>query len=247
MQKKVQRADRRLIMINNREIAYNLQRKMIKNINLRIKPDGSVNISAPHRVPLAEIEDFMLSKGSFILNAIEKSEQQRQNHVRPRYIDGEIIYFLGKPYKMVIREGARIKVSISDDEIIMQIPDISNIYARVDIMKKWYKRQAQAVFDKTVKNVYLKYIKYYDVPYPKITIREMKSRWGSCRPDVAKITLNTLLITAPIEELEYVVIHEFAHLIQPNHSREFWKIVEQFEPRYKELRYRLRDINIQAI
>lgn len=237
--------DKYLIYLSGRTITYSLERKQVKNINLRIKSDGSVNVSANYRVPFAEIERFMLSKGNFILSAMDRALQY-QGKV-PEYRTGETVYYLGEPYIIKIKQSSPIKIEQSEHEIIIKLPDVNCLNGRAEIMKNWYRKQAANVFGGIVKSVYEMFSKCYKVPYPDITIREMKSRWGSCRPDLGRITLNTLLITASVELIEYVVIHEFAHFIYPDHSKNFWKVVSEFEPRYKELRSRLRDIHMKSI
>ena len=81
-----------------------------------------------------------------------------------------------------------------------------------------------------------------NVPYPKLTIRVMKSRWGSCTASKGHITLNARLLEAPYEGAEYVVVHEFAHFLEQNHSTDFWNIVAFFLPDYPERKKSLRQV-----
>ena len=89
--------------------------------------------------------------------------------------------------------------------------------------------------------IYTKF-KPHGVRYPLITIRCMKSRWGSCQPQTGKITLNGNMIAAPREAIEYVILHEFAHFIHPNHSKEFYVLVESMMPDWKQRREMLNGI-----
>ena len=73
----------------------------------------------------------------------------------------------------------------------------------------------------------------YHIAYPQIKVRDMKSRWGSCTPAKQSITLNRKLIHYPLEFIEYVILHEFVHFIQPNHSKAFYHIIENYMPDYK--------------
>lgn len=99
------------------------------------------------------------------------------------------------------------------------------------------------VFQNMVDSVYIKFQERFGerIPYPKVKLRYMTSRWGSCRPDMGKITLNSRLLGAPEGCLEYVVVHEFAHFIEGNHSKAFWDVVEEFLPDWKVRRKRLRE------
>lgn len=181
------------IVLNNTTVTYTLQYKRVKNINLRIKPDGTVNVSANRFVPTEVIEKFLISKSDFILNALKKYENCKKLPLVKHYSEEEI-----------------------RDVIIA------------------YCRQIYPHFEKRA------------VPYPEIKFRKMTSRWGSCHPVKRILTFNTNLMYAPSECIEYVVIHEFAHFLQANHSPEFYKEVEILCPAWKKCRKKLREININC-
>ncbi|EUC52397.1 PF01863 family protein [Mogibacterium timidum ATCC 33093] len=221
-------------------MVYTLERKSVRNINLRIRPDASIYVSAPHRVPLAEIERFIISKGSFIMDALERIQSSHAE--RSLYDDGEDAYYLGEKLTVRLSMGPETHIKREGDYLFLQIPDPENVSARVDVVKRWYAGEAEQIFMNVVREVYEEFRCTYHVPFPHVTIRQMKSRWGSCRPALGKITLNLLLVTAPYDELRYVVVHEFAHFIEPNHSQDFWRIVAGFEPEYRLRRQQLRSL-----
>lgn len=236
----VKRTEAHVVSIAGETLVYTLERKNVRNINLRIRPDASIYVSAPHRVPLAEIEDFMISKGAFIMNAIDHIRDARADI--SRYEDGNKAYFLGRPLEVKLSQGPRVNFSIDGDFLFIQMPEPTNVSARIELVKRWYSRQARDIFISALHDVYDEFRCVYQVPFPHVTIRQMKSRWGSCRPDLGKITLNLLLVTASYEDLRYVVVHELAHFIEGNHSEAFWDVVRQFEPNYKERRQSLRKL-----
>ena len=162
------------INVDGETLIYTLERKNVRNINLRIRPDAS--------------------------------------------------------------QGPRVNVYIDGDFLLIQMPEPTNVSARIELVKRWYRRQAIDVFMSVLHDVYDEFRFVYQVPFPHVTIRQMKSRWGSCRPDLGKITLNLLLVTASYEDLRYVVVHELAHFIEANHSKAFWDVVGRFEPNYKDRR-----------
>lgn len=234
------RTEAHVVSIAGETLVYTLERKDVRNINLRIRPDASIYVSAPHRVPLAEIEDFMISKGSFIINALTRIRGAKTD--KSRYDDGDKAYFMGRPLKVKLLQKPRVSIAIEGDLLLVQMPDPTNNAVRIDVVKRWYSKQASEIFMGAVHEVYDEFRQTYRVPFPHVTIRQMKSRWGSCRPDLGKITLNLLLVTASYEELRYVIVHEFAHFIEANHSEAFWSIVNHFEPCYKEIRHSLRNL-----
>ncbi|MBQ7901615.1 MAG: DUF45 domain-containing protein [Clostridia bacterium] len=179
------------IEFDNTTIKYDLQYKNVKNINLRIKPDGSINISANERVPQRIIEEFIISKWSFIIRSIQKYRNMtfQQQHQ----------YF-------------------SESEIKEQILRI-----------------CEAAYP---------YFKSRGIMYPEIKFRKMVSRWGSCHSQKGILTFNTNLMYAPVECIEYVVLHEFTHFLQPNHSSKFYEELAKTCPDWKELRKKLKEIYI---
>ena len=103
--------------VDGETLIYTLERKNVRNINLRIRPDASIYVSAPHRVPLADIEKFMISKGSFIVNALERIMAAKAD--RSRYDDGDKAYFLGRPLEVKLSQGPRVNVFIDGDFLLI--------------------------------------------------------------------------------------------------------------------------------
>ena len=180
------------IILNNKILYYNLQYKKVKNINLRIKPDGTIHVSANKRVSQNVIDDFIISKADFILKTLEKYDNASQ-----------------KPQKQYFTE-----------------------------------KEIQDVILKLCKKTY-PYFEKEGINYPQIKFRKMVSRWGSCHSVKGILTFNTNLMYAPIECVEYVVLHEFTHFLQPNHSSLFYKELSKICPDWKELRKTLKEVNIR--
>lgn len=179
----IYRTQFRRIICQGREIEYQLTRKKVKNINLRIKSDGMVYVSANRSVPVTYLDSFVASKQEFIFQAIDKFETRKKEM------------------------AAQPKMERSREEILETFEEIcQEIYPLFEPL---------------------------GVAYPQIKIRTMKARWGSCHYKKGLIILNTRLIEAPRESIEYVVLHELAHFIHPNHSRQFYALVESLMPDWK--------------
>lgn len=223
-------------------ISYTLTRKKVKNINLRIKPDGRILVSANLRVPVKYIDEFVESKQDFIFAALEKyRERQMQAIPDPvDYEDGEQMRLLGKVYSIRVEQGDKEGVLWQEDSLIIRVKNPSNTRHKELLVQRWMKAFQIQLFDEIVEETYEK-MKRYDVPYPQIKVRIMKTRWGSCQPRKGIITLNSQLIKTPRESIEYVVLHEFAHFVHPDHSKQFWNLVADNMPDYKERRKHLSD------
>ena len=180
-------------------ITYTLTRKSVKNVNMRIKEDGRVLVSANRRVPVSFIDAWVREKQVFIRRAQAKYKQRERREET--------------------REESRLQKGdkLSEAQMLVFQNMVDDVYMR--FQKRWKER----------------------IPYPKVKLRYMTSRWGSCQPDRGKITLNSRLIDAPEGCLEYIVVHEFAHFIETNHSKAFWDVVEEFLPDWKERRKLLRE------
>ena len=231
----------REVKFNYKVITYTLMRKKVKNINLRIKEDKTIVVSASRNVPVSYIDDVVLSKGSFILNTLEKFDKRIQYNVEDKkYITGEKYRILGKTYNLELVETKDCPqgVTLNNESIILRVREGTNLRSKEIIMDKWFREQRELIFKDVSDEIYRSLSKY-GVPYAEIKIRKLKSTWGSCKPRRGIITLNSKLFYAPIECIEYVVLHEYAHFIHPNHSKEFHNFVESIMPDWKERKHKL--------
>ena len=123
------------------------------------------------------------------------------------------------------------------------IPDKTNQLNKQKVLEQWMKNFAKEMFEKISQEIYPLF-QPYGVKYPLIKTRVMRARWGSCHYNKGTIVLNTRLIEAPRSSIEYVVLHEYAHFIHPNHSKAFYGLVESFMPDWKERKNILNQINL---
>ena len=233
----------RQVSCENGVITYQLTRKKVKNVNLRVKQDGSILVSANSRVPVAFIDDFIRQKQEFILSALAKFEEKRELHqdTPKNYISGENYTLLGKSLRLKVEESKNEDVYTDGICIFLKVKNKDNFRHKEIMMTKWLKEYQVKVFQEVILQTYTMFRKY-DVPFPTLKIRTMKTRWGSCQPQKGIITLNSRLIEAPVDAIEYVVLHEFSHFIHPNHSKQFWNFVTMMMPDWKERKKGLENI-----
>ena len=154
----------------------------------------------------------------------------------------DILEFILKSEKSIIRMLTRVEKKQDVEKKFFYLgQEYDLIYCNklnTDIdLEKWYKDRAQEVFREELNKMYK--IFPTRIPYPSLTIRKMKTRWGVCNVKTKRITLNLELIKKDIKYLDYVIIHELSHLIYPNHSKDFWNLVSITIPNYKLLRKEL--------
>ena len=222
-------------MNKERILGYEIHRKKVKNINLRIKPNLEVYISVPMNLHRDYIENFIRSKEEWIKSVLKKVENVKEKQKDFEYKNGEIHKFLGKEYNLTVKTGnfnaVSLKNNIRPNEIILTVNE--NIFENIDekkkIMEKWYFENAKKLFLQFME----KWLEILDENVEKVAIKPMKTRWGSCNYVKRYINLNTELIKRTPFEIEYVILHELTHLKYPNHGRGFYNYIERYMPNYK--------------
>lgn len=218
------------MVLNGKQIEYDLQRKDVKNINLRIKADRTIFLSANPCVPEKVIEDFIESKSEYILKALAHYEELAKYAPKPKqYVDGETFRILGHDRRLRIIEGKKNTIESDESYIILAVKNPNDAALKKKIVDKWLVSICKDTIQSLCDAIYPKFQKY-DVEYPTIRYRNMVSRWGSCQPRRRVLTFNYTLVEAPISCIEYVVVHEFTHFLQPNHSKKFYQQLAMFMP-----------------
>jgi predicted metal-dependent hydrolase len=212
------------------DIAIPVVRKNIKNIHLRIYPPaGNVLISAPLRMNLDTIRVFAVSK----LDWIEKHQQKIRSRVRetPReFIDRESHYLWGKCYPIDLLElDARSQIELRKDVFLLQVPPGTDTVKKCAIFDEFYRQQIEAAIPPLID----KWERLMGVTVTSFSVRKMKTKWGSCTPGLGTIRFNLELAKKPLECLEYVVVHELAHLLEPSHNYRFIAFMDAFLPEWR--------------
>lgn len=215
------------------EIEYIFERKKIKNINLRIRHNGNIYVSVPQNVAENIADSFVMSKCRYIKNAVDSFEMNFVPKTEMQYISGENITLLGKNMRIRIEKDSNEYVYCDGVYVYIHVkrPDYYN--RKKNLVNNWLDQQCTDIFNEIMQKVYKKFIPY-GVEYPRLKLRNMASRWGSCLPNKGIITLNKRLIEAPKNCIEYVVYHEFCHFVHPNHSKQFYSLLQVMLPDWKE-------------
>lgn len=223
----------RSVYLNGLVINYLYEKKNVKNINLRIKKDKTIYVSANYRIDVSYIDDFVLKNYDFILNAQSKFDKVFINE-NQSLNDGGRILFLGNSFdvKSEISSKNFLKIDFYDKKAIFCLKDVSTNNIREKIYEKWQNICAQEVFEQVLNEIFPMFNKY-SIDFPNLQFRKFKSRWGSMNIKTKTMSLNYFLLDAPYECIKYVIIHELSHLIVPNHSKNFYLVVKDIMPDYK--------------
>ncbi len=229
------RGQLRVLRCGGREIRWELTRKSVKNVNLRVKPDGIVYISANTRVSVGYIENFIREKSDFIFNALDNFAKREETPQLPKrgtvFQSGDTVRYFGRNYTLSIEIGAVEKAAAEDGTITVRARSADRTGA---VLEKFYADETRRLFEALNRRTALMFLaKGYKVENASVQIREMRSRWGSCHYTEGKIVMNSRLALYPEICAAYVFVHEYAHFIVPNHSKEFYAVVADIMPDYK--------------
>ena len=224
----------RIIEFEGQKIHYLLERKRVKNLNLRINRDGSVYVSANRLVSIERIDNFVTRKGGFILKAQKRFREIASKESLPKqYVSGELFSLLGREISLKVEQSAREGVSYDGGYLRLYVKESDDFAKKQRMIKRYQDEQCRILFGEILLEVYPLFQKY-GVPMPELRIREMKTQWGSCLTKKGIITLNKRLLAFPRPVIEYVVVHEFCHFIHPNHSKSFYALLAVMMPDWKE-------------
>ena len=207
-----------------------LVRAKRRTIAIIIERDGSLTVRAPKRAALRDIEQFIHEKTAWILRTRQRLEMIMEIP-KKQFIEGEKFLFLGNEYELKLVDPQRPALKFDEG---FTLGNTSQKRAET-LFTTWYRQQALHIFSERVG--YHAQLHAFEPKQVKIT--SAKTRWGSCSSN-GNLNFTWRLVMAPLEVIDYVVLHELAHLKVKNHSSKFWKLVESIDPQYKLKRKWLR-------
>ena len=226
-------------------ITYELHRKRVKNMNLRVTASGVVRVSASPRVPLGMIEEFICRHRAFIEKAMQ-NRKDRGGHPMVPDVDTEIMV-MGKMYRVVLEKPHTVSayaITVADDILLVRYPSDHETLDASKVERMWlnfWKSIGQDFMEELAQQVYRDFQQAgYTVPIPTVRLRYMTSRWGSCMPFKETITMNTRLLLGPTKFAHYVMVHEFAHFIEANHSSRFYKVMSDVLPNWQQVKVEMK-------
>lgn len=224
-------------------IKFKLERKNVKNINLNIKVNGDVIVSANEEIPLEYIKEFVTRKAGWIDKNLKyyKSHEQESTENK-ELVSGETLKYLGRQYRLKVVESEDEFVKYFRGYICLYVKDKSDYNRKEELLNAWYDYKCKKIFNDLYNEVY-PIISKYNIPNVNINVRKMKTRWGSCITSKNTIILNKDLIKAPKYCIKYVILHELIHMIYSEHNKEFYDFLYIFMPDWEE-RKRILDEEI---
>ena len=224
-------------------IEYILERKKVKNINLHVRRDCTVYVSAPRYVPVREIECFIAEKSRYILQAQEYYRSRAEAVPRPVYTDGAAVKLLGRDMELKVIQSDRQQVTSDDECIYIMVKDAADTERIERLYSQWLAKRCSEELTAITQEVWQDF-QPLGIHLPELKIRTMKARWGSCHYGKGMIVLNRRLIEAPPRCIAHVVAHELCHFIYPNHSADFYALLDRMSPDWRSAKAELERLVI---
>ncbi|MDD5241657.1 MAG: SprT family zinc-dependent metalloprotease [Sulfuricella sp.] len=218
----------RTVRLDGQEVSYLLKRSpKRRTIGMRIDHRG-LTVNAPQRAALYHLDQVLQERSGWLL---DKLQEWQTNRLEPMgFGHGEPLLFLGSDIRLCLMAGGlRAKPLLAeDDSLTVKLPDPTDAAAVRRKLEQWYRAEARRHFIQRLEH----YSNCMGLAMPSLSLSNARSRWGSCNSR-GEIRLSWRLIQAPISQIDYVVVHELAHIRELNHSSRFWSIVEETLPRYE--------------
>jgi hypothetical protein len=211
------------------DIAVDVVLKDIKNVHLSVHPPtGRVRISAPKRMKIDTIRVFAISKLDWIKRQQTKLREQERETPR-EYVDRESHWVWGKRYLLTVSESDQPpSIELKHSRMVLRVRPGTDEGKRQVLVEEWYRGRLK----EAVPPLLERWQPLLGVEVERFFVQRMKTKWGSCNPEARTIRLNTELAKKPPECLEYIVVHELVHLLEPTHNARFVALMDRFMPKW---------------
>jgi predicted metal-dependent hydrolase len=216
--------------LNLGELTVAITYKGIKNVHLTVHPpQGEVRVSAPLTMNPDTVRVFIISKLAWIRQQRRRILAQEREAPR-EYVNRESHLVWGQRYLLkVVEHQAPPKVNLAPKTLELYVRPHTPQEKRHQVISEWYRQQIKDV----VPGLIAKYETVMGVEVREFGVKRMKTRWGTCNPRAQRIWLNLELAKKPLACLEYVVVHEMTHLLEPKHNDRFWRFIDSFYPQWQ--------------
>lgn len=214
---------------DKKEYRYDLEHRKRKTFALTITPSMDISVKVPLGVRLVDVEKFLIKKIFWIDKQLSFFSQFKQKTRKKEYISGEGFLYLGKRYMLIVDKTKEGGVKIIRGKLEVSTTAPKNKRKTKELLDKWFRERARLIFTERLHEVLQNF--NYDF-VPELKLRKMTRRWGSYNSK-GSVLLNTMLIHATKRQIDYVITHELCHEVHKNHSKDFYKLMEQKFPKWE--------------
>lgn len=208
------------------EIEYSVveNARLTSRVRIHVEPDGRVEVERPPNVSLEEVRRAVQKRTRWILRNVKVVGAAREYALPRHYISGEAHFYLGRRHKLIVAEAGRgeseVRLWRGRIEVSLPVMDPAAVRRRLE---RWYRERAAVYFARKLPELVARFNGIVTVP--PFQLLAMEKQWGSCSP-TGRMSLNPALIKAPVHCVEYVLLHELCHLIEHNHSKRFYALMD---------------------
>jgi predicted metal-dependent hydrolase len=238
---KLAASEQRRIKLNGKDVAYVLMRCRRKTIGMKIDR-GGLTVRVPPRESMCWVESVLQKRADWIVKKLDEWKNKKSS--KPEWAEGAIFPLLGEPWRVMVTPAkvvqmvpAPVNTGVEESQLKLLLPAMLTAEQIEKAVMEWYRHQAMACFSERI----ALYADKLGVALPQLRLSRARTLWGSCNSR-GIVHLNWRLIQKPLNLVDYVVAHELSHLIEMNHSKAFWRIVESVYPGYAAARKKLRGV-----
>lgn len=229
--------DRHYINFGKRRIFFDLEHRERKTLSITVFPDLSVKVIAPETAALEKVKSRVRKRAPWILKQKLYFEDFLPASPPKKYISGESFRYLGRQYRLKVIKSKREEVKLKGGYITVYTAQKNNTQKVKRLLNSWYREHARRRFEDRIEALFPK-LKKHNPKQPTLALKKMAKRWGSCSVN-GKILLNPELIKTPSQCIDYVIMHELCHLVEPNHSRKYYHLLNHCMPDWVDRKIKL--------
>lgn len=209
----------------------------VRRVLIQVHPDCSITVQAPSNTPQEDVIAAVKKRVRWIYSQLKTFRSQLEHSTPRKFVSGESHYYLGKQYVLKVIElndqSPYVKLLRGKIEIGLSNKSSANVKA---LLNAWYKERANEILHRRLTAVIEQALWVKNIP--PLRIQVMHKQWGSCSPN-GRLTLNTYLVKAPRECIDYVILHELCHIAEHNHSKKFYRLMTQVMPSWDKVKAKL--------
>lgn len=237
-----------------RELAVDIIYRKRKNISLKVSPKENIQIIAPDKVSKDLLKKVLKDNSNWILSKLNKFKTFDDNFFKRDYVDDEIYYYRGKQYRLKILKDMNLQnknnksynyIEIKGDNLEIRTNNWEKDYIK-DSLKKWYKLRSEEIIMDRIDFLRKESEDFRSIEPSLVKVKEQKKIWGSCNTSKT-IYINSKISMLPLDAIDYIIAHEFCHIIYMNHSKDFYALVQKIIPNYKEIVSWLKENNYKFV
>jgi len=233
------------ITYNAETISFGLVRTKTKRLTISVCPNLAVEVKAPKGKSLSQIRARVQRRAAWIARQLQHFRHAPPTAPKRRYVSGETYIFLGRQYRLKLHPADCNSVKLIGRYLHVCTPTPRHTRRVRDLVEDWYREHTKRLLHRRVQQCY-DHVKRFGIPSPSIRLKKMHKRWGSCTRS-ASITLNTELIKAPSQCIDYVIVHELCHLLIHGHNEKFFRLLTACMPDWQFRKRRLESVIVTIV